>query len=83
MDATGSEPSRGFTELIGRALTDEQFRDSMFRDRAAVVEPFALTPTDLEALDSLSRETLDEHARQFAEGNATALTISIVIRIRF
>ncbi|WP_345605063.1 hypothetical protein [Pseudonocardia adelaidensis] len=55
----------------------------MFRDRAAVVEPFALTPTDLEALDSLSRETLDEHARQFAEGNATALTISIVIRIRF
>lgn len=83
MDATQGKPSRGFTELIGRALTDQDFRETLFRDRANAVERYELSPADLEALDNLSRETLEEHAQQFSDGTATGLTISIFIRIRF
>jgi hypothetical protein len=83
MDATQGRPSQGLTELIGRALTDRDFRESLFRDRAKAVERYELSPADLEALDHLSRETLEEHARQFSEGDALALTIGIFIRIKF
>ena len=75
--------SPGLTELLGRALTDVDFRESLYRDRETAVREYSLTETDLRALQNLDRETLEEHARQFAEGSATELTISIVIRIRF
>jgi hypothetical protein len=76
-------PSQGLTELIGRALTDESFRNVLFEDRARAIEPFRLTPTDLVALDSLSRETLEEHANRFGQGSAAGLTIGIEIKGSF
>jgi len=84
--ASGNEPqgaSPGLTELLGRALTDSEFRDMLYSNREAAVRDYQLTETDLQALQNLSREALDEHARQFAEGSATEITIAIVIRIRF
>lgn len=80
---TQGTPSQGFTELIGRALTDQKFRQELFRDQAGVAARYNLSPSDREALGNLSQETLNEHADQFAKGNATALTISVVIRIKF
>jgi hypothetical protein len=55
----------------------------LYSDREAAVRDYQLTETDLRALQNLSREDLDEHARQFAEGSATEITIAIVIRVRF
>jgi hypothetical protein len=70
-------------ELVGRALTDTEFRELLYRDREAAVQDYQLTPADMEALDKLDRDVLEEHARQFAAGGATEITIGIVIRIRF
>lgn len=75
--------SPGFTELLGRALTDADFREALYRDQEAAVRDYRLTEADLVALQKLDRESLEEHARQFAAGGATELTIGIVIRIRF
>jgi hypothetical protein len=88
MDNSGSGngtqgASPGLTELLGRSLTDAEFRDLLYSDREAAVREYQLTETDLQALRNLDREALDEHARQFAEGSATEITIAIVIRIRF
>jgi hypothetical protein len=83
MEAAQSKPSRGFTELIGKALTDPAFRDELYRDRGKAVAAYQLSPADQETLKTLSKETLEKHAEQFAKGTATALTISIVIRIKF
>lgn len=81
MDASNASP--GLTELLGRALTDTEFRDLLYSDRDAAVRDYQLSETDLQALQNLSREALDEHAQQFAEGSATEITIAIVIRVRF
>lgn len=84
--ASGNGPqdaSAGLTELLGRALTDAEFRGLLYSDREAAVRDYQLTETDLRALQNLSRADLDEHARQFAEGSATEITIAIVIRVRF
>ena len=86
MEAGGAgprRPSEGLTELIGRALTDEQFREALYEDRAKTIEGYRLTPADLEALDNLPREALDEHARRFGAGSAAGLTISIFIKGEF
>ena len=86
MEAGGTgprRPSEGLTELIGRALTDRQFREALYQDRAKTIERYQLTPADLEALDNLSREMLDEHARRFEAGSAAGLTISIFIKGKF
>jgi len=76
-------PSEGLTELIGRALTDEQFRAELYQDRAKTIENYQLTPADLEALDNLPREALDEHALRFGAGSAAGLTIGIFIKGEF
>lgn len=77
------EPSRGLTELIGRALIDEGFRNELYRDRAAATREFQLTESDLEALETISKDQLESHARQFGSGAASAITISIVIKGHF
>jgi hypothetical protein len=86
MDAGSSSPGRasqGLTELIGRALTDEQFRETLYQDRAQAVKGYRLTAADRDALDNLPRETLEEQAQRFAEGGAARWAIMIFIRIEF
>jgi hypothetical protein len=87
MDAEGrgrpADVSAGLAEVLGRALTDDGFREALFADRRGAVADFALSPADEEALDSIPRTTLDEHAQRFAEGSASAMTISVVIKGTF
>ena len=73
--------SKGLTELIGRALMDETFRDELFTDRTAATKGYNLTETDTAALEQLSREDLEQNAEAF--GDASAMAIKIVIKGTF
>lgn len=42
-----------------------------------------LSPADEEALDSIPRELLEEHAARFSEGSAVAIEVGIVIKGTF
>jgi len=71
------QASKGLTELIGRALMDEQFREKLFEDRAAAAKEYNLTQTDQVALENLKREDLQQNAEVF--GSASAIMIGIRI----
>ena len=75
--ATVPQASKGLTELIGRALMDEQFREKLFEDRAAAAKEYNLTQTDQVALENLKREDLQQNAEVF--GSASAIMIGIRI----
>jgi hypothetical protein len=72
-----------FTEIIGRALTDEDFRKRLFEDRDAALAGRQLAPADVEALDNLPRQQLDEEAQRFARGGATATTVGVSVKGTF
>jgi hypothetical protein len=75
------EAGAGFLEVVGRALTDEQFRELLYTDRAAATKEYTLTQADREALDRLPRQDLEEQAEVLA--HTTDLTISIKISVSF
>jgi hypothetical protein len=75
--ATVPQASKGLTELIGRALMDEKFREKLFEDRAAAAKEYNLTQTDQVALENLKREDLQQNAEVF--GSVSAITIGIRI----
>jgi hypothetical protein len=75
--ATVPQASKGLTELIGRALMDEKFRDKLFDDREEAVKEYNLTQTDQVALQNLSRQDLQQNAEVF--GSSTAISIGIRI----
>lgn len=85
-DAAGKGPrkaSPGLTEVIGRALTDEKFRETLFQHREQALANFQLSDADLQALDSLSQADLEAHAQRFGEGSASAMAIGITIKGTF
>ncbi len=71
----------GFSELIGRALTDRDFRAALYSRRESAVKGYKLTKADRAALEQLPREELENQAKLL--GNRSALTIKVVIRVRF
>jgi len=75
------QASKGLTELIGRALMDEQFREKLFIDRTDAVKDYSLTEADRTALDQLSRDDLQQNAEVF--GSQAAIAISIKIKGTF
>jgi hypothetical protein len=75
--ATVPQASKGLTELIGRALMDEKFRETLFADRTAAVKEYNLTQADQVALENLKREDLQQNAEVF--GSVSAITIGIRI----
>ena len=77
------ERARGLPELIGHALTDASFRQELFADRSKAIEGFQLTASEQEALDSLSQETLEQHAQRFGDAGRAGLTISVSIKGTF
>jgi hypothetical protein len=77
--ATGA--SNGFSELIGRALTDREFRGALYSRRESALKGYNLTKADRAALEQLPREELENQAKLL--GNRSALTIKVVIRVRF
>jgi len=84
MEASPARPqgvSSAFLELVGRALTDDQFRELLYNDRSAAVADYDLTEADEEALDQLTREKLEEQAEVLTHSSQVA--ISIVVRVKF
>jgi hypothetical protein len=85
-DAGGKGPKKaspGLTEVIGRALTDEKFRETLFQNRAQALQNFQLSDADREALDSLSQSDLEAHAQRFGEGSASAMAIAVKVKGTF
>jgi len=52
-------PSRRLTELIGRALLDQELRDRLFADPEAVARVFDLSAAEAEAIKRLDRRTFE------------------------
>jgi hypothetical protein len=77
------QPSPGLIELLGRAVTDERFRETLYTDQADATKGYMLTDADREALANLPRETLEEQAKRFGTSSATALQISVVVKGTF
>lgn len=83
--ALGARPVRrqGLPEVIGRALTDQRFRQELLDDASGVAERLALTPAERDALVRLPRQVLEEHARRFGAGSAAGTTVSVAVRGEF
>lgn len=57
-------PSRQLTELLSRALLDEELRDRLFADPAAIARQFNLAAAETEALKLLDRPELERVVAQ-------------------
>jgi hypothetical protein len=77
------EASPGFTELLGRALTDGPFREQLFADPASAAKEYKLTEGDRAALENLDRETLDKQAGELGDRKASSTTIAVGVRVKF
>jgi hypothetical protein len=55
-----ARPSRQLTELISRALLDEELRDRLFTDREAVAREFNLAPAEIPAIRLLDRGKFEQ-----------------------
>jgi hypothetical protein len=77
----GDSVSDSFNELIGRALTDNEFRALLFSNQAKATRGFKLTSVDREALKRLTVDNLESQAERL--GNRAAITIKVVIRKKF
>jgi hypothetical protein len=85
MEASAAQPqivSQQFLELVGRALTDEEFRDLLYSDREAATSEYSLTAIDEEALNEMTRERLEDHVEVMTHA-ASNVTISIKISVKF
>jgi ABC-type iron transport system FetAB permease component len=52
-------PSRQLTELLGRALLDEELRDRIFANPEAVALQFDLAAAEAQAIKQLDREKFE------------------------
>jgi hypothetical protein len=52
-------PSRNLTELLGRALLDQQLCELLFADPEAIGRAFDLPPSEVEAIKLLDRRKFD------------------------
>jgi hypothetical protein len=77
----GEQPSAGLTELIGRALTDVEFRERLAENRKAVAPEFELSERDLEALQRLDMDEVRRQAERL--GGRASITIKVVITKSF
>jgi hypothetical protein len=84
MDTEGEGPNagrRGFTDLLGRAITDSRFRELLQRDRASAVEGYNLSATDIEALDKLLEQGIEAQVQLFSSQSGSALAIGIGVGV--
>ena len=83
--STSQEPTPGrqggLTELLARAVTDSQFRDQLFTDRAAAVQGYQLSPGDLTAVEHLDRGELDAAAQQVVQSGGARGAVSLAHRV--
>ncbi|WP_291860400.1 Os1348 family NHLP clan protein [Bradyrhizobium sp.] len=57
---TRPAPSRQLTELLSRALLDEQLRDRLFVDPEAMAREFDLPPAESRAIHRLDRRKFEQ-----------------------
>jgi hypothetical protein len=74
-------PSRGLTELIGKALTDKELRADLFHKPDVVAAKFELSPSDTNALKKLDAAKFEVAANQLA--GRQELTVKVVISKSF
>ena len=74
-----NQPSPEVTEVLGRALLDDDFRRDLYEDPSPALAEYKLSEPDRALLASIPRETLDEHAQTFREGSVVGATIGIGI----
>jgi hypothetical protein len=75
------KPSRGLTELIGKALTDKELRDDLFRDPDGIASRFSLASKDAEAIKKLDPAKFEVAASQLA--GRQDWTVKVVISKSF
>ena len=61
-------PSRRLTELIGKALLDEELRDRLFASPASVALEFDLAPAERDAIKLLDRASFEQAAARLRWG---------------
>jgi hypothetical protein len=86
MEASAEQPqmvSPQFLELVGRALTDTEFRDLLYSDREAATSGYTLTDVDEQSLDEMTRERLEEHVEVMTHTTSTAVSVGITIKGTF
>lgn len=71
--------SPALQEVIGRAITDAEFRKLLFQDRARAIKGFKLTKIDLSALDKLTPKQIEEQAQVFAKKMEIYIFVKITI----
>jgi hypothetical protein len=74
-------PSDTLAELIGRSLTDRDFRELLFTNRARALRGYILSDMDFEAIEKLDRIKLEDAATKLS--GRTDLAIKVVITKRF
>ena len=79
--ARPSLPSAALSEIVGRALTDAEFRELLFTDRKRAVRGMKLNDADRSALDRLTPDMMREHAERL--GGRASLTVKVVISKSF
>jgi len=61
-------PSRQLTELLSKALLDEQLCDRLFADPEAIARAFNLPPAEAEAIKLLDRRKFETTVAQLRWG---------------
>lgn len=59
-DSPGPLPSRGLTELLGRALLDRELCEILFKDPDKAAQAFALSPAETQAIRRLDRHKFEQ-----------------------
>ena len=73
--------SDSLAELIGRSLTDRDFRELLFTNRARALRGYSLSEMDFEAIENLDRTKLEDAAAKLS--GRTDLAIKVVITKKF
>ena len=63
-----TSPSRQLTELLGKALLDEDLRARLLAEPDAVAREFALDAMEIEAIKRLDRRTFEQAVAELRWG---------------
>jgi hypothetical protein len=71
--------SPALQELIGRAITDAEFRNTLFKDRARATKGYKLSKIDQDTLAKLTPQQIEEQAQVFAKKMEIYIFVKITI----
>lgn len=73
--------SRSVREVIGKAITDEKFRDTLFNNQEEALKGFTLDDDERAAIASLNKSQIEEAASNV--GGAAAWKVGVEVTIHF